>query len=133
MTLIAATIALLLAGCSGNSDTTRDGLPKDFPSAQVPLADGAVISAEGKAGDGGKGKQWAITIQAPANAGNPLDGAVTKLTDAGYTESGRQSTEGQTVVTLSANKGGTTYWVTVGTTPVAATGGTSVFYQVSSG
>lgn len=124
-TMLAVVVALVLAGCSSTDDTTRDGLPADFPAAAIPLVDGAVISAQGS------GDHWAVTIQAQATAGNPLEAAVTKLTDASFTESNRQSTDGSTVVTLSAKKDDKTYWVTVGTTPSAATGGTSVFYQVS--
>ena len=121
----ATLMTLLLAGCSDDQPAKRAGLPADFPSAQIPLIDGHVIS-----GDGSK-DEWNVVVQAPANAGSPFDKAVRALTDAGYTEQGRTSDAGQTVVRLSSAKDGTTYWVTVGVTVEAASGGTSVFYHVT--
>ncbi|MDL9946695.1 hypothetical protein QSJ19_14065 [Gordonia sp. ABSL11-1] len=129
-TLCVAVLAgiALLAGCGGGDEDRQDGaaLPKDFPAAQVPLVEGAVLSADGTRADG-----WSATVQGSREAGNVLDAAVTTLTDAGFTESSRSSDGGQRVVILSAKKGGTTYWVQVGTAAGAAGGGQSVFYQVS--
>ncbi|NDK92326.1 hypothetical protein GYA93_22600 [Gordonia desulfuricans] len=125
--LTALVVTVLLAGCSSGGDDRRAGLPADFPAEQVPLVDGQIIASAGS------GDQWTLTVQAPANAGNPLDGAVRKLTDDGYQENGRDTAGGQTVVRLSSTKDQRTYWVTVGVSPVAAGGPTSLFYQVSTG
>ncbi|WP_124708750.1 hypothetical protein [Gordonia insulae] len=120
----------LLAACGGGEDdaTTGTQLPEDFPTQQVPLVEGTVLTADGSRADG-----WSVTVQGSPDVGNVLDAAVTTLTDAGFTESQRSSDGGQRVVVLSADKGGTTYWVQVGTTAGAAGGGSSVFYQVSVG
>ncbi|MEP9391807.1 hypothetical protein ABLE92_13135 [Gordonia sp. VNQ95] len=124
--LVISVATVLIAACGGDAPT-RPGLPADFPTAQVPLVDGQVLTADGSK------DHWTVTVQAPANQGNPIEGAVTKLTDAGFTEEGRESDSGQTVVRMSGTKDGTTYWVTLGITPAAAAGATSVFYQVSVG
>lgn len=123
--VVATVLMLFAAGCSDDAPAQREGLPKDFPSSQVPLIDGHVISGDGTT------DEWNVVVQAPANAGNPIDKAVRALTDAGYQEDGRDSVGGQTVVRLSASKDGKTYWVTVGITSQAAAGGTSVFYHIS--
>lgn len=119
----------LIAGCSSDDGPKYKGaaLPRDFPTEQVPLIDDAtVLTASGTHKDG-----WSVTVQGPATAGNQLDAAAKKLTGAGFTESQRTSQGGQSVVVLSADKDGTKYWVQVGTSPQAATGGSSVFYMVS--
>ncbi|GAA1482212.1 hypothetical protein GCM10009624_26520 [Gordonia sinesedis] len=120
--------AIVLTACGGSEEDTRTGvpLPDDFPTEQVPLIDGNVLSATGTRKDG-----WSVTVQGPSNAGNQLDAAVKKLTGAGYAESQRTSDGGQSVVVLSAKKDSTTYWVQVGATPQAAAGGSSVFYLVN--
>lgn len=94
----------------------------------MPLVDGTVLTA-----DGSRSKGWSVTVQAPAATGNAVDAAVSKLTKAGYAESQRDETGALKVVILSSDKSGTTYWVQVGSTPGAAGGGSSVFYQVSIG
>ncbi|MGC4933359.1 hypothetical protein ACLQ3C_06720 [Gordonia sp. DT30] len=123
--IVATVLTLLLSGCSDDAPARRAGVPADFPSEQVPMIDGQVIS-----GDGSK-DEWNVVVQAPANAGNPIDKAVRALTDVGYTEEGRTTEGGQAVVRLSASKDGKTYFVTLGITPQAAAGVTSVFYHVS--
>ncbi|MBD0863370.1 hypothetical protein IA539_19540 [Gordonia sp. zg691] len=128
--LIAAALLVLglLAGCGGEEQAGPDGvpLPSDFPVTQVPLIDGHVLSASGTRTDG-----WEVTVQGPVNAGNQLDAAADKLTEDGYVESHRSSEGGQSVVVLSAAKGGSTYWVQIGASPQAAGGGSSVFYLVN--
>ncbi len=126
-----AAIALagwVLTGCGDEEQAGPDGvpLPSDFPVSQVPLIDGHVLSASGNRSDG-----WEVTVQGPANAGNQLDAATKKLTEAGFTESHRSSEGGQSVAVLSGTKEGTTYWVQVGASPQAAGGGSSVFYLVN--
>ncbi|MBD1319848.1 hypothetical protein [Gordonia hankookensis] len=120
--------ALLMTGCGSDGDDAPDGaaLPKDFPTGQVPLVDGTVLTADGTRADG-----WSVTVQGGRDSGNVLENAVTSLTDAGFTESQRSSDGGQKVVILSAEKAGATYWVQVGTAAGAAGGGASVFYQIS--
>ncbi|MDY6811663.1 MAG: hypothetical protein SW127_22085 [Actinomycetota bacterium] len=128
--VLVAGLALIavLAGCNGSAGERPAGaaLPQDFPVAQVPLVDGTVLTADGTRADG-----WAVTVQGVAADGNILDSAVTTLTDAGFTESQRTTEGGQRVVILSATKDSTDYWVQVGSTPGAAGGPGSVFYQVS--
>lgn len=129
--LVAAVVTVLaaaLVGCSSDVSQAPDGvaLPGDFPTEQVPLIDGTVVSATGTRKDG-----WSLTVQGPSNGGNQLDAAVKKLTDAGYQESQRTSDGGQSVVVLSAEKDSTTYWVQAGVTPQAAAGGAAVFYLVN--
>ncbi|MXP23827.1 hypothetical protein GIY30_21040 [Gordonia sp. HNM0687] len=128
--VLVAGLALIavLAGCNGSEEERPAGaaLPQDFPVAQVPLVEGTVLTADGTRADG-----WAVTVQGVAADGNILDSAVTTLTDAGFTESQRTTEGGQRVVILSATKDSTDYWVQVGSTPGAAGGPGSVFYQVS--
>ena len=118
----------VLAGCGDEEQAGPDGvpLPSDFPVTQVPLIDGHVLSASGTRADG-----WEVTVQGPANAGNQLEAATKKLTDAGFVESHRSTEGGQSVAVLSAAKGGSTYWVQIGASPQAAGGGASVFYLVN--
>lgn len=126
--LLTFMLALVMGACSSDDNGGRQGvaLPSDFPTEQVPLIDGTVLSASGAAGKG-----WSVTVQGPASDSNVLDTAVKKLTDAGYTESQRTSQNGQSVVVLTADKSGTTYWVSAGVTPAAASGGSSVFYTIT--
>ncbi|MDS1116105.1 hypothetical protein RD149_20375 [Gordonia westfalica] len=129
--VVAASIVVVggvLAGCGDEEQAGPDGvpLPSDFPVSQVPLIDGHVLSAGGTRADG-----WEVTVQGPANGGNQLEAATEKLTGAGYTESHRSTEGGQSVVVLSAAKGGSTYWVQIGASPQAAGGGSSVFYLVN--
>lgn len=122
-----AAAMVVLAACGGTQSTAREGLPADFPSEQVPLIDGPILMS------GGSVDHWDVTVQAPANQGNPIERAVHLLTDAGYQEQGRTTESGQTVVRLSETADGATYWVTLGISPAAAAGATSVFYQVAKG
>lgn len=126
--LMAALMGLVGAcGNSGPEGLTGDvALPSDFPTDEVPLLDGRLIQASGTGADG-----WSLTIQGPAGGPNVLDAAVTKLTDAGYAESNRTEEGGTRTVILSATKGRQTFWVTVGSSPRAAGGPNSVFYQVN--
>ncbi len=81
-----ATAGLLVAGCGGGgggekaepSVSAAPGveLPKDFPSADVPLVAGQLVAAAAQDGD------WQLTVQA-AKTG-PFDAAVAALTDKGY-------------------------------------------------
>jgi hypothetical protein len=121
-------VAGSLAGCGEEEQAGPEGvpLPSDFPVTQVPLIDGLALPASGTRADG-----WEVTVQGPANAGNQLDAAAKKLTDAGYTESHRSTEGGQSVAVLSAFKGGSTFWVQIGASPQAAGGGSSVFYLVN--
>lgn len=127
----AAVLTLAILGaCSDDQPSKPAGaaLPADFPTSQVPLVDGTVLTAEGNAKDG-----WGVTVQATQRGGNVLDDAVKKLIDAGYTESQRTNAGGSSVVVLSSGGGGQTYWVQVGRTTGAAAGGASVFYMVTTG
>ncbi|GAC70058.1 hypothetical protein [Gordonia soli] len=121
-------MAALLAGCGGGDREAPPGaaLPGDYPLASVPLLTGTVLTANGSRADG-----WSVTVQGNREVGDPLDAAVRTLTDAGFTESQRTSDAGQTVVILSGGPKNQTYWVQVGTTPRAAGGPMSVFYQVN--
>ncbi|NMO04176.1 hypothetical protein HH308_23445 [Gordonia sp. TBRC 11910] len=131
--LLAVCGVLFVSGCGGGDSSSKgDGLdvvalPSDFPTSDVPLLDGRVLTANGTKADG-----WSITVQGKSDVGNALDAAVRKLTDAGFTESSRTTEGGQRVVMLSHKDGSTTYWVQVGATPQAAGGPNSVFYQVDS-
>ncbi|MFW0794170.1 hypothetical protein AAFP30_10190 [Gordonia sp. CPCC 205515] len=126
--VVVLTFLGLATGCGSDENQAPPGaaLPKDFPTEQVPLVTGTVLSADGTAAEG-----WSVTVQAGADQGNAVDAAVTTLTKSGYTESQRTETGAQKTVLLSADKDGTTYWVQVGSTPGAAGGGQSVFYQVT--
>lgn len=124
----ALTILGLATACGSDENQAPPGaaLPKDFPTEQVPLVTGTVLSADGTRTDG-----WSVTMQAGPDQGNAVDAAVSTLTKNGYTESQRTETGAQKTVLLSGDKDGTTYWVQVGSTPGAAGGGSSVFYQVT--
>lgn len=121
VTLVGAT------ACGGDEEPAGNGvpLPKDFPTAQVPLVDGAVLSAEGS------DPQWQITVQAPANEGNAFDNAVTKLTQDSYVESSRSETTGEKSVLLSRETDGKTYWVTVGISAAASASASTIMYSVT--
>lgn len=129
--LCALMSSLLVLTACGADTSTNDGmdtvaLPADFPRDAVPLLDGTVLAATGTAKDG-----WSITVQGKPDAGNALDAAVAKLTDAGFTESSRTNEGGQRAVMASKKTDGTTYWVSVGSSRQAAGGPNSVFYQVN--
>ncbi|WP_161926105.1 hypothetical protein [Gordonia crocea] len=132
LALFVAVIAALtgfLGACgdSGQAGLTGDvSLPSDFPTGEVPLLDGRLIQATGTKPDG-----WSLTIQGTATGTNVLDAAVEKLTKSGFTESSRTEAGGTRTVILSSKKGRDTYWVTVGSSPRAAGGPNSVFYQVT--
>lgn len=124
----AALMALLAAGCGSDDDAALPGvaLPGDFPTGEVGLLDGTVLSASGDAAQG-----WSVTIQGRSNEGNALDRAVETLLDDGFEESSRATEDGERVVILSKDTDGALYWVSVGTISGAAGGPNSVFYQVS--
>lgn len=118
-----------MAGCSSDGEDGPGGmsLPQDFPRSQVPLlTDGTVLTVSGDENDG-----WSITLQGPGAEGNALDAAVTKLTDAGFTESQRTTDAGRRVVLLSKTSGSDSFWVQVGTIAGAAGGPNALFYQVT--
>ncbi|MFT3716713.1 MAG: hypothetical protein QM774_12445 [Gordonia sp. (in: high G+C Gram-positive bacteria)] len=122
--------ALVLAGavaCAGDKDAGRGGvpLPKDFPSQQVPLIDGAVLSADGSS------PTWSVTVQAQGADGNAYQNAVKALTDAGYTESSRTENPQEHSVLLYKEDDRKTYWVNVGVSATAAAATTSIIYSVN--
>ncbi|GAB08452.1 hypothetical protein GOARA_012_00020 [Gordonia araii NBRC 100433] len=122
-------VATGLVGACGSSESGPTGdvaLPADFPAKDVPLLDGRLIQASGSRADG-----WSLTVQGQLGGPNVLDAAVETLTEAGFTESSRTEEGGTRTVILSAKKGDETYWVTVGSSPRAAGGPNSVFYQVN--
>lgn len=129
--LFAGVLALVMlvgaTACGSDEAPANEGvpLPKDFPTAQVPLVDGAVLSAEGAL------PQWQVTVQAPANEGNAFDNAVTKLTQDSYAESSRSETSGEKSVLLSKESDGSTYWVTVGISAAASASRTTIMYSVT--
>ncbi|MDL9936988.1 hypothetical protein QSJ18_09570 [Gordonia sp. ABSL1-1] len=118
----------VVSGCGTAEESAPPGapLPADFPTSEVPLIDGTVLSATGDADHG-----WIVTMQGPANGGNQLDAAVTKLTDDGYEVNSRDDAGAERTATLTARKGDTTFTVVVGVSPQAAGGTASVIYQVS--
>ncbi|MFT4202089.1 hypothetical protein [Gordonia sp. (in: high G+C Gram-positive bacteria)] len=127
LSVLAALSVGLLAGC-GSSESTAPadvGLPGDFPSKQVPLIKGRVLQATGTAADG-----WSVTMQGEYGGPNVLDSAVETLTKAGYAESSRTE-EGGTRTVILTKKDKKNYWVTVGSSPRAAGGPNSVFYQIN--
>ncbi len=132
--LVVALFAVLttLIGACGSSESsgpTGDvAVPSDFPTSEVPLLDGRLIQATGTRADG-----WSLTVQGEYGGGNVLDSAVGKLTKSGFVESSRTEEGGTRTVILSATKDRKTYWVTVGSSPRAAGGPNSVFYQVNLG
>ena len=131
---VLAVVALfVLAGCgSGDSAPAEPSgpsgvaLPDDFPTDQIPLIAGAVLSAGGSAGEG-----WNLTVQGPANTTAALDSAVKTLTDGGFKQVQKTTDGGNQVVVVTGTKGGKTYTVEVGSVAGAAGGPNSVFYQVS--
>lgn len=133
--LLIALLVVLLSGCGSTDPDGLSGdvaLPADFPTKAVPLLDGRLIQATGTRADG-----WSLTIQGEYNQtgqqANVLDAAVEKLTKDGYAESSRTDESGTRTVILSKKHDGKTYWVTVGSSPRAAGGPNSVFYQVNEG
>lgn len=129
LAVLALAMTLVVGGCDSSESPGPTGdvaMPADFPKKDLPLLDGRLIQATGNAADG-----WSLTIQGQAGGPNVLDSAVQTLTKAGYTESSRTEEGGTRTVILSAKKGDRTYWVTVGSSPRAAGGPNSVFYQVN--
>ena len=126
--VLASLFALVMvAGCGGDEAPARDGiaLPKDFPHAQVPLIDGAVLSADGS------DPEWQVTVQAPANEGNAFSSAVEKLRADGYAESSRSETNSEQTVLMNKEVDGKTYWVTVGIAASAAAAATTIMYSIT--
>ncbi|MFM9377046.1 hypothetical protein [Gordonia sp. VNK21] len=128
LALLTALLAIVaLAGCSDEAESSRPGaaLPKDFPTAQVPMIDGAVLDASG--GD----SSWQVMIQAQASDGNAFTNAVSTLTDAGYTESSRTDNDRERSVLLSKRDGEHTYWVNVGISATSSGTANSILYAVT--
>ncbi|MGU3292983.1 hypothetical protein [Williamsia sp. M5A3_1d] len=125
--------SVVLAGCGSGSSSQAESsttgalqLPADFPRSDVPLIDGALLSAGGSADEG-----WNLTVQGSSTIAAALDAGVKKLTDAGYREVQRTTDGGNQVVVLTSTRSSTTYTVEVGSVAGAAGGPNSVFYQVS--
>ncbi len=120
--------AVMLAAC-GSDDKGPDrpgvALPDDFPSSEVSLIDGALLTATGG------GDSWRVTVQASAADGNALVNATRKLEDDGFTESSRAGDTANQTVTLSKSADGGTYWVNVGVSADASSGASTLFYQVA--
>ncbi len=126
-----AVLAVLTGACGSSESSGPTGdvaLPADFPIKEVPLLDGRLIQATGTRADG-----WSLTVQGQLGGPNVLDSSVATLRKAGFTESSRTEEGGTRTVILSAKKNDQTYWVTVGSSPRAAGGPNSVFYQVNVG
>lgn len=128
----AALLIILVAGagltaCGGDDQDDRPGvdLPPDFPVDAVPLIDGSVMAATGE------GKGWRLTIQADASSPNPLENAVTTLTDRGYEESSRVGDSAHRSVLLSDEIESKTYWVNVGIAADASGSRSSIFYNIT--
>ncbi|GEE01361.1 hypothetical protein nbrc107696_18070 [Gordonia spumicola] len=129
----AALLVLVLGGVAltacGDDDKGSDrpgvALPSDFPSDDVPLVDGALLSASGRDG------VWRLTVQGSAADGNALVNATKKLTDEGFTESDRTGDASNQTVTLSKSVDGGTLWVSVGVSADASAGPSTLFYQVT--
>lgn len=117
----------LFVACGSDDEPSRPGvaLPSDFPESDVPMVDGAVLTASGES------PQWQVTVQAHASDGNPLTNAVTKLTDAGFAESSRVDDPQSKSVLLSKDVDGRQLWVNVGLSSTASAGASTVIYQVS--
>lgn len=129
LVLLIAAICGLVGACSSSESSGPTGdvtLPSDFPAKAVPLLDGRLIAATGTRADG-----WSLTVQGGYGGPNVLDAAVDTLMKSGFTESSRTEEGGTRTVILSATKDRQTYWVTVGSSPRAAGGPNSVFYQVN--
>lgn len=121
----------LLVGCGSSESSGPVGdvsLPADFPLNEVPLLNGRLIQATGTRAEG-----WSLTVQGEYGGPNVFDSAVSKLEKAGYAESSRTGDGGTRTAILSRKHDGATYWVTVASSPSAAGGPNSVFYQVSLG
>ncbi|GAA1457631.1 hypothetical protein GCM10009619_11680 [Williamsia maris] len=131
--MLAVLALFVLAGCGSDDSSPAEpsgpsgvALPDDFPTDQIPLIGGAVLSAGGSADEG-----WNLTVQGPADTTAALDSAVKTLTDGGFREVQRTTDGGNQVVVVTATKVGKTYTVEVGSVSGAAGGPNSVFYQVS--
>ncbi|WOC12691.1 hypothetical protein [Gordonia sp. MP11Mi] len=114
-----------LSACGDDSsDGSGQSLPADFPSDDVPLVEGNILSASGE------GDSWRVTIQGNAADGNPLANATKLLEDDGYEESSRAGDAANQTVLLSKSVDGGTLWVRVGVSADAAGGGATAFYEV---
>ena len=129
---VCAILVILLIGggaltACGNdeSDPSGTSLPADFPSDDVPLVDGTVLSASGE------GDSWRVTIQGSAADGNPLANATKLLEDDGFEESSRAGDTANQTVLLSKSVDSGTLWVRVGVSADAAGGGSTAFYEVT--
>ncbi|MCF8609498.1 hypothetical protein L5G28_04895 [Gordonia sp. HY285] len=113
-------------GACGDDDSAESGqsLPADFPSDDVPMVEGNVLSATGE------GDSWRVTIQGNAADGNPLANATKLLEDDGYEESSRAGDAANQTVLLFKAVDGRTLWVRVGVSADAAGGGSTAFYEV---
>jgi hypothetical protein len=89
---LALTITPAIAGCSaiegiieqqtgGDVDLGGKSIPKDFPTADVPLTDGEVIYGAGIKGT--DGQVWNVTIKVAD--GSSFDSISSQLTAAGFT------------------------------------------------
>ncbi|MCK0438747.1 hypothetical protein MUG78_04515 [Gordonia alkaliphila] len=126
--ILAVVVALVaVTGCGGDDAPATEGaaLPKDFPTAQVPLVQGAILTADGTS------PEWQVTVQAYADVGDPFTAAVDTLTEAGYAESSRTETDRERSVLLSKEVDGKTYWVTVGQSAASSTAGSTVMYSIT--
>ncbi|MFC0314355.1 hypothetical protein ACFQNE_12775 [Gordonia phosphorivorans] len=126
--IVTAVLTLLaVTGCGGDDAPSTEGaaLPKDFPTAQVPLVDGTVLTADGET------SEWQVTVQVRADAGDPFTTAVDELVEAGYAESSRTETDREKSVLLSKEVDGKTYWVTVGLSAASSTAASTVMYSVT--
>jgi hypothetical protein len=129
--LLALVVVLggLVVSCDSSDPSGPVGdvsLPADFPRDQVPLLDGRLTQATGTRAEG-----WSLTVQGEYGGPNVFDAAVSNLEKDGYTESSRTGDGGTRTVILSKKHDRETYWVTVASSPRAAGGPNSVFYQVS--
>lgn len=127
LVLIMLSIGTFLTACGDDQPPAPPGaaLPGDFPSSAVPLIDGTILTASGKA------PNWQVTMQGNAADGNVLTNAVGKLTDGGYQESSRVDDPQSRSVLLSKDLDGKQYWVNVGLSANAAAGASTVIYQVN--
>ncbi|EGD55001.1 hypothetical protein [Gordonia neofelifaecis] len=125
--LIMVCASTFLMACGSDDEPTRPGvaLPSDFPESDVPLVDGAVLTASGES------PKWQVTVQAKASDGNALTNAVTELTDAGFEESSRVDDPQSKSVLLSKDVDGKQIWVNVGSSPTASAGASTLIYQVT--
>lgn len=129
---VCATLVIVLFGgmslaACGDDEPDRSGqsLPADFPSDDVPLVEGTVLSASGE------GDAWRVTVQGNAADGNPLANATKLLEESGFEESSRAGDAANQTVLLSKPVDPGTLWVRVGISADAAGGGSTAFYDVT--